>query len=463
MKSNPTIQYLIDVALRLIVYGSMLVFLVYFWLSAFRLLSRAARLFVLCLALAILLPPPRSPAADVATDLRWVVNMEDPEPYEILIRRGETIDLTTYWRNNGVAKNLSAANTVTLYYRPYGETNVAWHYSATGSVTSATGGVTTIRWAATNEASASKYSYDIVVSAFDTTMVRGKGIIRLESTMATGTNTTPRQYDVIDFAIVELLNVGLAPFLSSYDTSDFRDFMNSCGDGTADLSINSITSTVPYFGSAANLSDFPAYLARTNGLLPNTITNVAKGVDEAVGRIERTGEHSVSVHFPIVGEGEIATTNRLYWVVDGVAVGYVSTNGITMLHGSLQLYEEDLNCNVRAYDGSVNAPSLSFMGSPTVGWYRKSVGGSHAWAYAHNSNDVAYIDNDGWHLMGTRTYDGYGASFTYVNVDEGVRVADTNGMSTNLTVVTGILTNGSGQVTGTVTRVLNICGGVILP
>jgi len=239
--------------------------------------------------------------------------------------------------------------------------------------------------------------------------------------------------------------------------------MDSAQDGTADLDVHSIISRTPYQGSANSLIDFPSYLARTGDLTPNSVTNVTKGDEEAGGSIERVGEHNVIVHFPIVAEGEVATTNRLYWIVDGQAIGYVSSNGITMIKGSLQLYEEDLNCNVRAYDGAATAPSVTFYASPTIGWYRKSVGGSYAWAYAHNSNDVAYINNSGWYLMGTRVYDGYGADLSYCDVTDAYRCQGTNGGSTNLTFIVGILTNDVGAVTGTVTKTISFAGGIYLP
>jgi hypothetical protein len=378
------------------------------------------------------------------------VNVRAPEPVEISIGAGETLDLVTTWKEGSAAKNLADANTVILYYWPYGIANNGLHHSATGAVSSATGGVTRIRIGPMNWGTNNVYRYDIIVSGFDTTMARGYGLIRLRNTLLVGTNSPPREYDHIDWATVQHSNVGEAPFVSSYDIDDVREFMNSAQDGTADLDINSLIVRTPYGGSE---TFFPSYLMRTNAMPNGVITNAAKGEDEAVGRIERVDQHNITVHFPIVAEGEVTTTNRLYWIVDGQAIGYVDTNGIHMLKGSLFLYEEDLDCNVRAYDGSKTAPSVSFYASPQIGWYRKSVSGSYAWAYAYNSNDVLYINNDGIAMMGTRVYEGYGAELSYCNVTEGYQVNGTNGITTNINVI----------ISGGATQTLHFVGGLLQP
>jgi hypothetical protein len=141
--------------------------------------------------------------------------------------------------------------------------------------------------------------------------------------------------------------------------------------------------------------------------------------------------------------------------VGGQTIGYVDTNGITLLKGSLQLYEEDLNCNVRAYDGSKNAPSVSFYASPLIGWYRKSYLGDYAWAFASTSNDVLYLHRNGGTLSGTNVWQSY-----YFNSTGAYRHNGTNGGTTNITVITEVLTNGSGSVTGTVSQVLHFRGGL---
>lgn len=394
-------------------------------------------------------------ATDIAPTLRWIVLADRLAKQDLAIRRGETVNLQPTYINNGAPMDLSAAHLVTLRYRPTLSTNTGWYYAVTGEVANATGGVVNIRWTSAQAASNNSYLYEIAVQSTDAMLVRSYGNILLQNSVAdTGaTSAVPAAVRSIDWATVEHSNIGRAPFLSTFQIDDLQAEVDTMFNGAADLSVHSITSAVPYYGSASNLTDFPLALARTGDLTPNSVTNVAKGVDEAVARVERIDEHNVTVHFPIVGEGEIATTNRLYWVVGGQAIGYVSSNGITMLVGSLQLYEDDLNCNVRAYDGSVNAPSVSFYGSPEIGWYRKSVAGSYAWAYSHSSNSVGYINNYGWTLLGTRTYTGYGASLSYCDVLDSYRVAGTKGLTTNINAI----------VSGGATQVLHFVGGLLLP
>jgi hypothetical protein len=383
------------------------------------------------------------------------VNTEKLAKQDLLIRRGETVNLEPIYLNYGAPIDLSSAHLVTFRYRPTTSTNLTAYYVITGQVSVATGGVVNVRWSTANETTNSSYVYEIAVQSTDAMLVRSYGNLLLQQSIANSgaTSATPDAVRSIDWATVDHSNIGSAPFLSSFQIDDLQAELDTLFDGTGAAHVHSITSDVPYSGSAANLVDFPLYLARVGDLTPNSVTNVQKGIDEAVGRIERVDEHTVSVHFPLVGEGEIQTTNRLYWVVDGVAVGYVSTNGITMLHGSLQLYEDDLNCNVRAYDGAAAAPSMTFYSAPLDGWYRKSIAGGSGWAYAHNSNTVAVIYDDGWLLYGSRKFTGYGAELSYCNVSSAYQAHGTNGLTTNINVI----------VAGGATQALHFVGGLLLP
>jgi hypothetical protein len=406
-------------------------------------------------ALLLISHPPSAISSDIAPTLRWYVDTEKLAKQDLLIRRGETVDLQPTYRNYGDPIDLTPAHLVIFRYRPTTSTNLSSYYVITGQVAVATGGVVNVRWNTANEATNSSYVYEIAVQSTDAMLVRSYGNLLLQQGIANvgATSTVPAAVLSIDWATVDHSNIGAAPFLSTFSIADLEAFDATLTNGAAQLHVHSITSDVPYYGSATNLYDFPSYLARVGDLTPNSVTSVVKGVDEAVGRLERVDEHTVSVHFPIVGEGEIQTTNRLYWVVDGVAVGYVSTNGITMLHGSLQLYEDDLNCNVRAYDGAAAAPSMTFYSAPLDGWYRKSIAGGSGWAYAHNSNTVAVIYDDGWLLYGSRKFTGYGAELSYCNVTAAYQVNGTNGLTTNINVI----------VAGGATQTLHFVGGLLLP
>jgi hypothetical protein len=81
--------------------------------------------FALCLLAFAIYAPSSALASGVSSEYRWTVNVENPEPVELpTILAGETVDFVTTWKNYGVVKNLHDANTVILYYRPYGLKNL---------------------------------------------------------------------------------------------------------------------------------------------------------------------------------------------------------------------------------------------------------------------------------------------------------------------------------------------------
>ena len=398
-------------------------------------------------------------ADDIAPKIRWYVDTERPAKADMSFRRGETVVMEPIFRNYGNPIDLTAAHLVIFRYRP--SILITGNYMViTGSVANATSGIVNVRWTTAHESTNSTYSYEIAVQATDAMLLRSWGTMYLAPGIGdTGTTgAAPVAINSIDWARVDHSNIGAAPFLSTFNTDDIWAYLATLTNGTAALDVYSINARTPYQGSASDLTNFPAYLARTNDLTPNSITNVSKGVEEAGGRIEQVGEHAVVVHFPIVASGETLSTNRLYWAVEGQVIGYVDTNGITMLKGSIQLYDDDLNCNVRAYDGSKQEPSVSFYSSRALGWYRKSYNGDYAWAFAHNSNDVLYLDRSGLTMYSTNRISAYA-----MNVGGAYRWGDTNGMTTNLTVITSVLTNESGVVTGLVNQTLNFRGGILLP
>lgn len=87
-----------------------------------------------------------------------------------------------------------------------------------------------------------------------------------------------------------------------------------------------------------------------------------------------------------------AGTNRLAWVVNGQTVGYIDTNGLTMLQGTLQLYQSDLNCNVRLYDGSRISPSITPAGhTNSCGLFIKGYNGSYSFAWSQSGNEIGVL------------------------------------------------------------------------
>ena len=124
----------------------------------------------------------------------------------------------------------------------------------------------------------------------------------------------------------------------------------------------------------------------TDQNMARTFTNLVLSNLDVSASFVTNGTLYLGTNAPPVGTPAIwASTGSLYWVADGVPVGYVNTNGIVLEQGTLQLYDEDLFCNVRLYDGSRLAPSLTFAGHPnTWGMYSYGFDGSYGagWSQA---------------------------------------------------------------------------------
>jgi hypothetical protein len=107
-------------------------------------------------------------------------------------------------------------------------------------------------------------------------------------------------------------------------------------------------------------------------------------------------------NMPAVWDADSIGTNRLYYKIGGVTVGYFDTNGLTLLQGSLTLNEEDLTCNVRIYDGSRLVPSITLAGHPdTIGIYGRGIDGSYGLGWSHAGTDVGVLCANGIRLLNT--------------------------------------------------------------
>lgn len=107
-------------------------------------------------------------------------------------------------------------------------------------------------------------------------------------------------------------------------------------------------------------------------------------------------------NMPPVWDADSIGTNRLYYKIGGVTVGYFDANGLTLLHGSLTLNEEDLTCNVRIYDGSRLVPSVTLAGHPdTIGLYGRGIDGSYGLGWSHAGTDVGVLCANGIRLLNT--------------------------------------------------------------
>lgn len=171
--------------------------------------------------------------------------------------------------------------------------------------------------------------------------------------------------------------------------------------------------------------DHVLWMLGTDGVWRASATNLATATQGAHGdaAFAHIGDTSNPHHVTCEQIGAItnipqnwSSTGAVYWIVDGITVGRVDSNGITMIKGSLQLQEEDLRCNVRLNDGTKNSPSLTPQGhANTIGMYVRGYSGSYGFGFAHASQDVAVIHKYGISLLSTNmTYSGSARGLTDV-------------------------------------------------
>jgi hypothetical protein len=389
-------------------------------------------------------------AADpIATPIKWTVDRARPAKIALYIKRGESIDIMPRFFDGGLPVNLFGAVTVDLFYRPSAETNL---YRLPGSVTALQGELC-FHWTPAAELTNSAYVYEVVISGLTNTSIRQEGTITMQPNLGyTAPTNNPQPIYTIDFATVQLFNTGLAPFLNAYVIGDLQELVAGWQNGTGSIDVNNLTvrGTLVY-------TNWPAYLARTNDLPANVITgltvtgyatmsrtgpNVAitvtgdgggsggggigsytntriAGVDHtnsvAIGdgsnltwRLrDGSWRPDLSIQIPdaemaSVWDADALGTNRLAYKIGGQIVGYYDSNGLTLLTGSLTLWEEDLTCNVRLNDGSRTDPSLTLEGHPgTMGMYGRGYMGSWGFGFSHAGSDVLMINSGGLYTLNT--------------------------------------------------------------
>ena len=381
-------------------------------------------------------------ATPIAKVYRWDSRVEDGPAMALEPTRGETMVLQPRLLSYGSPMDLTHVYTVFMLYKPVGSTNV---YSVPGGVLNATNGQIQVTWTASNELPNTAYAWDILVSDGTTTVVGARGAIKFRDGPAYNARvSTNAPIYVLDFATVLLLNVGHAPFLSSYEIADVREFLATIQNGTGDIDCENMT-----IRGTLTFTDWPSYLARTSdipaqvrvaagtnitvatttnaGVITYTVTGAAGGgggggvgtyTNTIINGVANTSMVSIADGSNITwaagtdgvwraSAGIPATwssTGTLYWVVGGQTIGRVDSNGITLLKGSLSLFEEDLTCNVRLYDGSRVAPSLTPQGHPgTWGLFFKSYLGTYSAAWSQSSNEIGILHGGGISLTGSNT------------------------------------------------------------
>jgi len=217
--------------------------------------------------------------------IRWDNQIEDGTAYALAPTRGETMILQPRFLQYGVPMDLTQAYTVYMIYKAVGDTNV---YSLSGSILNATNGQAQIEWSSSNELAATTYAYDILVSDATRTVVGARGAIKFRDGVATGATLTDLQpINILDFDQVVLLNVGNAPFLSSYEIADVREYLTAIQTGLGDIDAKDVT-----VRGTLNYTNWPGYLARTNQIPMGTAveagTNITVAISTNAGRIVYT-------------------------------------------------------------------------------------------------------------------------------------------------------------------------------
>jgi len=150
---------------------------------------------------------------------------------------------------------------------------------------------------------------------------------------------------------------------------------------------------VPY--AAGTPTTGQAYLMGEDGIMRPGRVAQEGGVTNYVAA---TGQGSAeamppnSVGFTREVRGGVAV---LPFYINGTEIGFLSTNGLSLTIGSLNyLNDVFLEAYFRAQDGTVATPAFAFAADTAAGWYRKSVAGGYAWAYAQAGADVALLGSN---------------------------------------------------------------------
>lgn len=171
---------------------------------------------------------------DIAPVLAWDVDPTTLTPYNLQLVQGETAILQP--RFTGM--DFTGAAAVALRFRPTGASG--WHYVAPGTIHDATGGVARVRWGSTTEGTNGTYQYEFAVQSADAMLLRAYGTITVRAGLSGSSTSMPQRVTTFDWATVDHVNIGSAPFLSEVILAPFSALWSSLTNGTADLSVHSL-------------------------------------------------------------------------------------------------------------------------------------------------------------------------------------------------------------------------------
>ena len=360
-------------------------------------------------------------AADsIPTPIRWQVERSRPQKFPIPIKRGESVNIMPQFFDYSTPVDLSPALGVYLEYRAQGDTN---RYAVTGSLTTNSGEMF-FAWTPAAELTNSSYLYEVVISGFTNTSIRQEGTITMLPNLGySSPATNPTPINTIDFATVRILNIGCSPFNTTNLTTGPAGPQGPAG--TNGVAVTNVT-----YSTVTNLNLTTVVITNLTIQNGTSVTYVAANDDSRwstnqpfVGSFVYTnaGQNFSITNAGIItaivntnsGSGGLTTmpavwdtassgTNALFQKVEGQYMTRIDSNGLTMLKGTIQLFEEDLYCNVLRYDGSRTAPSETYAGHPgEYGTYGRGYDGHWCHAWEIGGTEVGIFHASGITLMST--------------------------------------------------------------
>lgn len=368
----------------------------------------------------------------------WKVNTERTESRPLTVIYGETRDIEVQFLNYNAPLDLTGY-TLTLHAKLDLDEIVSYQIAAQpgriGDAAAASNGwgscrIRTESWLPAG-LSRAYYTLEARNETNDERMLRGYGELVVAGTAASSTNnpvSTGGTYYVSQIIqttdikpsgsgigtvgllltpyITNLLNQGViayqrGPYPTNFLTSSSQLNGAKIMEGSIKRdSIDPELDTIYRSGGGNSGGGVGTYTNTSiNGVTHSNAVNIADG-DNLTWALGTDGVWRASASIP----QSWSSTGTLYWVVNGETIGRVDSNGITMLKGSLSLYQEDLNCNVRLYDGTRLNPSLTPQGHPgTWGLFFKSYNSTYSAFWSQGSNEIGTLNGSGITLTRTNT------------------------------------------------------------
>jgi hypothetical protein len=166
-----------------------------------------------CLLLCVLCASARVSLAQVIP-LRWDVETSRPPSYGITLYRGESLNLEPRFLSYSEPLDLSDILSVEFRYRS-ADMAAETYYRIVGALHPSNAGRVRIPWVPTNETAQSSFTYGVWVTTSTGEINRCYGTLKLRGTIqGANTNTPEIVHGVVDWSLVDNLNLSSAPFVT---------------------------------------------------------------------------------------------------------------------------------------------------------------------------------------------------------------------------------------------------------